>query len=112
MKKSLLVGATMSVAISALLSSCYVPVGPYYGGPGVAAVGPYYGGPVVANVGFGFWNTVPVGYVGETYYLNGRHYYGGFAESGRFYDHGHCYSSRYRANGHYYYGGNLVRHHR
>ena len=82
------------------LTSCIVP-GPY--GPRV------FGPPIV---GIGVYDTLPVGYVGDSYWYGGRYYYGGRYESGRYYWHGRYYGNRYSHGGHYYYGGRHEHHDR
>lgn len=86
------------------LSSCVAPLPPPVRPVGyVEPVRPIYSA-------WGIWDTVPVGYVGETYVIDGRHYYGGRHEMGSFNYAGHHYTSRYIVNGRAYYGGHLVHH--
>jgi hypothetical protein len=102
------VGQGLAIVITATaLSSCVAPLPPLP--PPVRPVG--YVEPVpVAYGAWGIWDTVPVGYVGETYVIDGRHYYGGHHEMGSFNYAGHHYTSRYLVNGRAYYGGHLVHH--
>ena len=87
----------LAILTMALLSSCVVAPGPYYGHRG------YYGRPVV--VGRGFYTVLPPGYAGSYYWSGGRYYYGGRHEYGRYYWQGRSYDHRYYHDGRYYYGG-------
>jgi hypothetical protein len=86
--------AAGSVALLALLPSCLPPPPP----------GPYpYGRAVVA--GPGFYAALPPRYAGEYYLHQGRYYYGGVHQVGRFRYQGRVYPGRYLHNGQYFYGG-------
>jgi hypothetical protein len=81
-RKTLLLSLLAAPAM--MLSSCVVPVDPYYG--------PYYAGPAVP-AGYPYY------FVGGVYYSGGRYY------PGRCYYNGRWYEGRYFYRGHYYYGG-------
>ncbi len=68
-------------------------------GPGVNTVASSYG------TGFVTYSTVPAGFVGTTYYHQGRYFAGGRYEPGSYTHEGRVYPGRYFYNGRYYYGG-------
>lgn len=82
-----------SIAIIALLPACIVEDGPYYGRRHVVVRGP------------GVYAALPSGYAGSYYSHQGRYYYGGRHEDGRFQSDGQYYNHRYTHDGRYYYGG-------
>ncbi len=86
--------ALLALLITASIASCVAP------GPG--------GGVRYTNVGtgYGYYDTLPRGYAGEAYLIDGRYYYGGRYETGNFDYQGRRYSDRYYHNDRYYYGGN------
>lgn len=84
--------------VAASMTSCVVPV--YPEGRAVSTVG----------VRYQTYDTLPRGYVGDTYYYGGHYYSGGRYEQGHYYDHGHVYGDRYYHNGQYYYGGHHEHH--
>ncbi len=60
--------------------------------------------------GCGVYNVVPSSYIGQTYYHQNRHYYGGNYERGVFSHQGRQYTDRYYHGGQYYYGGRNQNH--
>ena len=92
-------------------TSCVVPAPGPYVGPGPAPVA-YAPGGYVEPVGYATYETLPVGFYGDYYFVGGHYYCGGRYLSGRCYHNGHYYSGRYFHNGHYYYGGRYGHHHR
>lgn len=80
-----------SLALVGLLASCHEdehhrPTTAVYSIPGVYA-------------------SLPDDYHGSYYRHDGRYYYGGTREEGRYLDNGRYYNDRYSHNGRYYYGG-------
>ncbi len=57
----------------------------------------------------GIYDQLPAGYLGSYYWRDGRYYYGGRYELGRYRWHGRNYDHRYYHDGRYYYGGRYYR---
>ena len=91
----------LAVGIVTLLPSCIVVEEPYYRHP-------HYYGPAYRP---GVYAVLPPGYGGAYYFHEGRYYYGGRHEVGRFYWNGRYYDHRYSHNGRYYYGGRYAHGH-
>ena len=83
----------LSLAAITLLAGCYVEEGPRYHRRHVVVQGP------------GVYASLPGDYRGDYYSHQGRYYYGGQREVGRYQWNGRYYNDRYSHNGQYYYGG-------
>ncbi len=91
MKQNSIIPLCLGSLLLVTLPSCVVPGPP---------------GPVVGvGVGYGYYDSLPVGYGDPYYFYNNRYYYGGRWETGRYNYNGHVHAGRYFHNGHYYYGG-------
>ena len=83
----------LSLAAITLLAGCYVEEGPRHHHRHVVVQGP------------GVYASLPGDYRGDYYSHQGRYYYGGQREVGRYQWNGRYYNDRYSHNGQYYYGG-------
>ncbi len=83
----------LSLAAMTLLAGCIVEEGPRYHSRHVVVQGA------------GIYASLPGDYRGSYYSHQGRYYYGGQREVGRYRSDGRYYNDRYSHNGRYYYGG-------
>lgn len=63
------------------------------------------GNPNGSSGGYTTYTTLPQGYSGNAYLVDGRYYTGGQYQNGSYIYQGRNYNNRYLYNGQYYYGG-------